>query len=111
MKNKNAGLATRQPSVDGRSRQARRFKRLCGDLAGDLGGEDSLTAAEAALVRQAAVITMQAEEAQTALLRGETVDSDDLVRLSNASTRLLSALGVARRKRQPAAVAPWKAQQ
>lgn len=94
---------------DGRSAPSRRFRRLCRDFAGDLGGEQSLTAAERALIRQAAAMTMQAEQAQAALLNGETVATDDLVRLSNASARLLSALGVQRRKRNPAPVAPWKA--
>lgn len=93
---------------DGRSRQARRFRRLCADFAADLGGVESLTAAERALIHQAAVMTMKAEDAQGALLRGETVDTDDLVRLSNASARLLSALGVQRRKRQAPHVPAWR---
>ena len=93
---------------DGRSRAARRFRRLCEAFALDLGGDDSLTAAERALIRQAAAMTMKAEDAQTALLCGETVDTDDLVRLSNASARLLTALGVQRRKRQPAHVPAWR---
>ena len=104
---KNPSPAPR-PRPDGRSSMARRFRRLCKDLAADLGGEDSLSAAERALIRQAAAMTMQAEDAQADLLRGEPVDSDVMVRLSNASARLLSALGVARRKRQPAHVPAWK---
>jgi len=84
---------------DGRSAPCRRFRRLCQDFASDLGGEESLTAAERALVRQAAAMTMQAEGAQAALLSGDTVDADGMVRLSNASARLLSALGAQRRKR------------
>lgn len=53
-------------------------------------------------------MTMQAESAQAALLSGDTVEADDLVRLSNASARLLSALGVQRRKRQPQHVPFWQ---
>jgi hypothetical protein len=45
-----------------------------------------------ALVRQAAATTMRAEQLQAAIVRGETVASDELVRLSNASARILSAL-------------------
>ena len=67
-----------------------------------------MTAAELALVQQAATMTLTAQDAQAAILRGETVDTDDLVRLSNASARLLSALGAQRRKRQPAHVPAWK---
>jgi len=99
---------SRAAKPDGRSALARRFRRLCQDFAADLGGEDSLTAAERALIRQAASMVMQAEEAQADLLSGRTVDADAMVRLSNASARLLSALGVQRRKRQPQHVAPWR---
>lgn len=94
--------------VDGRSAAARRFRRLCREFAADLGGEDSLTAAERALIEQAAAMTMTAQDAQAALLRGETVDTDGLVRLGNCSARLLSALGVQRRKRRPAHVPAWR---
>lgn len=94
--------------LDGRCRAARRFKALYGAFAADLGGEAALTAAERSLVRQAAAMTMRGEDLQNAILRGEIVDDDALVRLSNASARLLSALGVQRRSRQPAAVAPWE---
>ena len=107
---KTGATAPKRSRVDGRSATARRFRRLCKAFAGDLGGEESLTAAERALVQQAAAMVLQAEDTQAALLRGEAVGSDDLVRLSNASARLLSALGAQRRKRQPAPVAPWKTQ-
>jgi hypothetical protein len=101
---------TLRRKVDGRSAEARRFRRRFLDLAGDLGGESSLTEAERALVRQAAVMTIRADEAQATLLAGERVETDELVRLSNACARLLSALGVQRRKRQPAHIPPWKSQ-
>lgn len=85
------------PGIDGRSAAARRYRDLVADLAADLGGEAALTSAELALVRQAAATTMRAEQLQAAIVRGETVTSDDLVRLSNASARILGAL---RSKRQ-----------
>jgi hypothetical protein len=85
------------PGIDGRSASARRYRDLVTDLAGDLGGETALTSAELALVRQAAATTMRAEQLQAAIVRGESVASDELVRLSNASARILVAL---RGKRQ-----------
>lgn len=98
--------ASSRPRVDGRSSAARRFRKLCQIFTDDLNGE--ISAAEGALIRQAAAMTMQAEDLQAALLRGDTVDTDAMVRLSNASARLLSALGVQRRKRRPKHVAPWR---
>jgi hypothetical protein len=85
------------PGIDGRSAPARRYRDLVADLAADLGGEAALTNAEMALVRQAAATTMRAEQLQAAIVRGEPVASDELVRLSNASARILVAL---RGKRQ-----------
>jgi len=56
---------------------AKRFRDLVADYARDLGGEASLTAAEGVLVRQAAVVTVSAEQMQAALLNGATVVSDN----------------------------------
>jgi hypothetical protein len=95
---------TRRAVVDGRRSAARRFRDLVADFARDLGGEGALSAAELALIRQAAAITLQCETLQIMLLNGDAVASDDLVRLTNASTRILTALGATRHKRQPAHV-------
>jgi hypothetical protein len=39
---------------------------------------------------------VQSEKLQAAVLRGEIVDSEQLVRLANAATRILSRLGLKR---------------
>jgi hypothetical protein len=90
------------PGVDGRSRHARRYYDLCADLACDLGG--NLSTAEMAIVRQSSALTVRAEELQAAICRGEPVNTDDAVRLANASARLLAALRSKRRLHEPAAV-------
>lgn len=78
--------------IDGRSTRARRFRDLMSSFAAGLGGIDALSESELALVRQAASVTMRAEELQSAIARGEAVDPDELIRLSNTSRRLLSGL-------------------
>jgi hypothetical protein len=90
--------------IDGRRTTAKRFRELVAAFAYDLGGEASLTAAELALIRQAAVVTVAAEQMQTELLNGGAIATDDLVRSTNAVTRILVALGATRRKRGPAHV-------
>lgn len=85
-------------NVDGRSAAARRYRDLCMSLGDDLGGAATLTEAQTALVRQAAAMIVQSERLQAEILRGEAVDSEQLVRLANAATRILSRLGI---KRQP----------
>lgn len=78
--------------VDGRSSPARRFRDLIQSFARDLGGFSRLTEAERALVRQAASLTLRAEQLQAAVVRGEPVDADTLIRLSGEARRLLSSI-------------------
>jgi hypothetical protein len=85
--------------VDSRTAAARRYRDLTMSLADDLGGPASLTEAQRALVRQAAAMIVQSEKLQGEVLRGEVVDSEQLVRLANAATRILSRLGIKRTPR------------
>lgn len=78
--------------VDGRSVKARRFRDLVADFAADLGGADVLTVADWSLIRQAAIVTVEAETMQAALLNDQAIDRNDLVRLTNASARILGVL-------------------
>lgn len=83
--------------VDGRSAEARRFRDLCLSFAEPLGGFTGLAEHDAALVRHAASLTMESERMQRQSVRGEPVDAEQLVRVTNALTRTLNALS-ARRK-------------
>lgn len=67
-------------------------------LADDL-GPSTLSEAQKALVRQAAAMIVQSETLQGAVLRGELVDVEQLTRLANAATRILSRLGIKRAAR------------
>jgi hypothetical protein len=89
------------PGVDGRSPAARRYRDLVADFTRDLGGA-ALSAAEVALIRQAAALMVRAEALQAAIIRGETVDDETAVRLTNAATRVLTAISGRKRKREPA---------
>ncbi|WP_245463956.1 hypothetical protein [Rhizobium sp. NXC24] len=63
-------------------------------FADDLGGADGLTEPQRALVRQLAAVTVESEKLQSAIVRGEAVDHETLVRLTNLHARLLKQLGV-----------------
>jgi hypothetical protein len=76
--------------VDLRSAAGRRFRYLVASYADELGGE--LSEAERSLVRQAVTLQMQAERMQEAVVRGEAIDSDVLIRLSSTSKRLLGVI-------------------
>ncbi|MGO9701242.1 MAG: hypothetical protein ACLPX7_18480 [Xanthobacteraceae bacterium] len=91
--------------VDGRRSSARRFRDLIADLARDeFGGSEGLSIAELGLLRQAAALTLQAEQLQAAVVRGETVNADELVRVSSESRRVLAAMRQSKRavQRKPA---------
>ena len=77
--------------VDGRSATARRFRDLIADYTRECGGKD-LSPAEAWLVRQAAAMTLRAEQLQAAIVLGQPVLADELIRLSSEARRILSRL-------------------
>jgi hypothetical protein len=89
-------------TADGRTIAARRFQHLVEAYSRELGGE--LSPAEKSLITQAATLQMEAEQLQEAIVRGETIDSDRLIRLSGTSRRLLQIIASKSGKREaPAA--------
>jgi hypothetical protein len=84
--------------VDGRSASARRFRDLLESFSAEYGGVGSLNETTRALIRQAASLTIRAEQLQAAIVRGEPVDPDELIRLTNTTRRTLAGI---RRKEQP----------
>lgn len=88
-------------NVDGRSASARRFRDLVHSFEADIGG--NLSEAERGLIRQAAALQLRAEQMQSALVRGEPVNDDDLVRVAGAAKRLLGTLRTKAEKKQPPA--------
>lgn len=79
--------------IDGRSASARRFKDLIAGLARDeFGGAENLSIAELSLLRQAAALMLSAEQMQAAVVRGEAMHADELVRVSSESRRVLDAM-------------------
>jgi hypothetical protein len=88
-------------NVDGRSSSARRFRDLTRAHEAELGG--SLTEADRGLARQAAALGLRTEQLQAAIVRGEAVDDDHLVRISGEHRRIVDALKAkASKRKQPA---------
>ncbi|MBX5175318.1 hypothetical protein HJB77_03275 [Rhizobium lentis] len=80
--------------VDNRSALGRRYRDLCMNFADDLGGAASLNEPQRALVRQVAAVTVESEKLQAAIVRGESVDHENLVRLNNLQARLVKQLDI-----------------
>jgi hypothetical protein len=85
--------------VDGRSHHARRFRDLVAAYTAEIGS--SLTESESGLVRQAAALALRCEQLQAAIVRGEAIDDDLLVRISGTAKRLLGAIAVKSDGRKP----------
>lgn len=78
--------------IDGRTAEARRWRDVHAELAEALGHEPGV--AERALLRRATSLTVCCERLDADLARGEPVDPDRLVRLSNGLGRAFMALGL-----------------
>jgi hypothetical protein len=61
----------------------------------------SVTEVERDLIRQAAGLTLRAEQLQGAIVRGEPVSNDELVRISSTAKRLLETIRSKADKRKP----------
>ncbi len=72
----------------------RRFNDLVVQFTAELGGRERLNIAEHEMVRQAAAIMLRAEQLQAAIVRGERIDPDELIRLSSEGRRVLRSLGI-----------------
>lgn len=91
--------------VDGRSKLMRRRRDLIALFVAELGGDVSATGMLEVI--RAADATAIAENYRARALRGEAIVLDDLVRLENAATRAVKALG---NKRQPRDAGPTLAE-
>ena len=86
--------------IDMRSPTARRYRDLVQAFKAEIGVDLSQT--EMAMIKTAASLTLTAELTQARLVNGETVNADDLIRLSSEARRILDAIRASKKK--PAAV-------
>lgn len=91
------GSRLHRRGIDGRTRDAKRFRDLFESFAKGL-GEERLSEADRALVRMAASLTVKSEAMQAEIAKGGEVDAEQLVRVSNSLSRVLGRLGVKRRR-------------
>ncbi|WP_244487500.1 MULTISPECIES: hypothetical protein [unclassified Aureimonas] len=63
-------------------------------FADDLGGADKLSTSQSATIRQLAANLVESEKIQAAIVKGEKVDHEQFVRLSNLQARLQRQLGL-----------------
>ena len=76
--------------VDLRSSAGRRFRYLVKAYSDDLGGD--LSEADLGLVKQVVALQMRSETMQAAIVRGEAVDADQLIRITGTARRILGTM-------------------
>jgi hypothetical protein len=89
-------IVGRLRGVNGNSLGARRLRELAAQLADDLGGVDRLSEPVKIQIRQAAALTVEAEQMQARIARGEAINHEDMVRIANSLSRMLQRLGLKR---------------
>jgi hypothetical protein len=87
-------------AADGRSVRARRFRDLVVAFELEVGGV--LTESERAMIKQAAALTLRAEELQGDMILGKEIDNDLLIRLTGTARRILGSIGAKSDKRHAA---------
>ncbi len=87
-------------NTDGRTSSARRFRDLVQSFEAEFDGD--LCEADRSLIRQAATLLLKSEQMQEAVVRGESVDSDALIRMASTAKRVLVAITAKSAKRKPA---------
>ena len=88
------------PRLDGRTIAARRYRDLVVAFEAEVGGV--LSESEKSMVRQAAALTLRAEELQADLVLGKPIDNDLLVRLTGTARRILASISGKAGERKPA---------
>jgi hypothetical protein len=76
--------------IDGRSATARRYRDLIAALIAEHGSEPTIS--ELSTIRAAAALIVKGEQLQCAIVRGDSVAADEVVRLSSEARRLLVGL-------------------
>jgi hypothetical protein len=89
-------IVGRLRGVNGNSLGARRLREVAATLADDLGGVDRLSEPVKIQIRQAAALTVEAEQMQARIARGDHVNHEDMVRIANVLNRTLTRLGLKR---------------
>jgi hypothetical protein len=84
------------PNVDGRTLVARRYHDICSAIVVDQGGADRLSEARLQLIRRFAACACLAEQMESRLVNGETVDISEHALLTSSLVRVAQRIGINR---------------
>ena len=84
---------------DGRHTQARRFRDLVNAYVADMGGLDRCSEIKIGLLRRLAATTVAAEQLESRMVNGESVDISQLCTLASTAVRISQRVGLERKQR------------
>lgn len=99
------GSALHVDAVDGRTREARRFRDLLAEIVNDLGGPDGLSEGQRQLARRCAMISVECERLEARAVAGEPFDAEFYGTLCDRLGRAFARIGL-KRSANAASVAP-----
>ena len=87
------------PNTDGRTMLARRYRDIMAAIASDQGGVAHLSEARIQLVRRFVAASCMAEEMESKLVSGESINMQEHAMLCSTLVRLAQRIGIDRRAR------------
>ena len=84
---------------DGRHTQARQFRDLVNAYVADMGGLDRCSEIKIGLLRRLAATTVAAEQLESRMVNGESVDISQLCTLASTAVRISQRVGLERKQR------------
>lgn len=93
------GRALFVEAIDGRSREARRFRDVLSEIVSDLGGPDTLSEGQRQLARRASMLSVQCEVLEGQAVAGKAIDLEVFGKLTDRLGRTFQRLGLRRKQR------------
>ncbi len=85
-----------EKAVDARSKAARRFRDILGEIVSDLGGHDRLSEGQRQIARRCAMLSVQCELLESQAVAGEEFDIETYGILTDRLGRAFQRLGLRR---------------